>query len=199
MASTFVDICNSALIRIGVPTITSFQDGNAQANACNVRYQEDRDIVLRMHPWTCATKRVILSPSTTAPAFGWQYAFPLPADYLRIDDISNQPWGTQVYLGSRPPYAIESGSILFGWNTLYLRYISQVQNAAQLDAECANAIALYIAYDLAQLLLQNQTLVKELNEEFGAALATARNVSAQEQDTCLIMDTFDRARFSGPS
>jgi hypothetical protein len=199
MASTYVDICNSALTRIGLPIISSFSDGTPQANACSNRWQADRDIVLRMHPWTCATVRVALAPSATAPAFDYKYAFPLPSDFLRALDISNDPRGSEVFFGARPRFEIESGSVLFDSSILYLRYVNQVANASQLDPECANAMALYIAYDLAQLLLNNEALVKQLNEEFEGAMATARNVNAQEEQTCMVIDTFERVRLWGPS
>lgn len=102
-------------------------------------------------------------------------------------------------MGARPEYKIESGNILFNYNTLYLVYINQVTNAGQLESLCTEAMALYIAYDLAQLLLQNENLVKQLNQEFEATMATARNVNADEQQSCMVIDTFERARWWGPS
>jgi hypothetical protein len=210
MPRTFVDISNAALTRIGLPLISSFTDGTIEANACNLRWEEDRDIVLRMHPWTCATKRAVLSPSATKPAFEYLYAFPLPDDFLRVapDGVSDSGIASpEDFLGPRPDYRIESGNILYGnanyaasgvTSALYLVYIAQVTDASQLDPECANAMAIYMAYDLAQLLQQSQSLVKQLSSEFEAALATARNVNAQEQQTCTVIDTFERWRIWGP-
>ena len=210
MAVTYVDICNAALTRIGLPIISSFSDGTSQANACSNRYQSDRDIVLRMHPWTCATVRTMLAPSATTPAYCYTYQFPLPSDFLRVVEIRSDPgnypfyggdsFGGEGFLsGADPDYEIESGNILYDWPTIFFRYVQRVENAEQLDPECQMAMSLYIAYDLAQLLLQNENLVKQVNQEFEAAMATARNVNAQEQKSCMIIDHFEKVRWWGPS
>ena len=57
---TSVDICNSALIKIGADTITTIADDNKRANLCNERYKHCRDEVLRSHNWDCATLKVKL-------------------------------------------------------------------------------------------------------------------------------------------
>jgi hypothetical protein len=199
MATTFVDICNAALIRIGLPIIAGFTDGTNRANVCASRYESCRDIVLRMHPWSCATQRVQLASSTTSPAFDYQYQYPMPSDFLRELQVSSSPYMTDCTLASRPRYRIESGNILFDFPILYLLYVQRVTNANQLDSLCQQAMALYLAYDIAQLLLQNENLVGQLNKEFEGAMATARNVNAQENDRCFVIDQFERARLWGPS
>lgn len=60
MASTSVDICNAALIKVGAETITALSDNNKRARACNERYADIRDVVLAAHPWNFAIGRTQL-------------------------------------------------------------------------------------------------------------------------------------------
>jgi hypothetical protein len=197
--ATFIDLCNAALVRIGVPIIASFNDGTNQSNACSNRYQFCVNQVLQMHPWNCATTRAILAPSAVPPAFDYSYAFPLPADFLRELDVSSQSIASDTYMGPRDRYRIEGGNILFDTSTLYLRYIQQVTNANQLDALCQQAIGAYIAFDLAQTLLRNPELTSELDKQFKEILAEARNVNSAQLRTWEIIDHYERTRFYGPT
>ena len=53
--ATAIQISNIALNNIGDGTITSFDDPNARARACKLRFEDVRDAVLRAHPWNCMT------------------------------------------------------------------------------------------------------------------------------------------------
>ena len=198
MPSSWVDVANTGLTRLGVNPIVSFTDGTREANAVNSCYQKCRDITLRLHPWNCAKTRALLSPDSTAPAFDYPYQFSLPADWLRALDISSDAAGRDVRLGSRPRYAIEGKKILFDSSALYLRYIQRVTDAVQLDETCADAIGAYIAYYLAQTFFKNSALTKNMRAQFKDVLADARSVNAQEQQTSSIPDHFERVRM-GPS
>jgi len=83
MAST-VDICNGALNQLGATTILSLTEDSKNARLCNSRFTQVRDAVFRSHPWNCLQKRVELAADTTAPAWGFSYAYTLPADCLRL-------------------------------------------------------------------------------------------------------------------
>ena len=83
MAST-VDICNGALNQLGATTILSLTEDSKNARLCNSRYTQVRDAVFRSHPWNCLQKRQELAADTTAPAWGFKFAYTLPADCLRL-------------------------------------------------------------------------------------------------------------------
>ena len=74
MASV-VDICNGALNQLGATTILSLTEDSKNARLCNSRYTQVRDAVFRSHPWNCLQKRVELAADTTAPAWGFSYAY----------------------------------------------------------------------------------------------------------------------------
>ena len=84
MSTTKVSICNEALNLCGASSITSLDDGTDNARRCATIYDQTRKSLIRMHPWSCCKKRVVLSPTTTHPTFGFQNAFPLPSDFIRL-------------------------------------------------------------------------------------------------------------------
>ena len=84
MASSWIEVANGALARLGAKTIMSFDDDNKEARLCKERYKPCRDIVLRMHLWNCATGRARLASDVPSPAFGWGRQFTLPHDCLRL-------------------------------------------------------------------------------------------------------------------
>lgn len=75
-----VEICNSALIKLGDDTITSLTDDSKRARLCNAQFARLRDEVLRAHPWNFAIRRASLAKLSQAPAFEFAAAFRLPED-----------------------------------------------------------------------------------------------------------------------
>ena len=101
MATSEIDICNLALLRIGqkVP-ISSLSDPTVTAKLCGTLYPLSRDTVLGEFHWPFATKHAMLgqlnpTPNTayTAARGGWANAFTLPPDYLS---------GWYIFSGVRP-------------------------------------------------------------------------------------------------
>ena len=82
-----IDLCNSALDKVGQGAITSLSDGTKSAKLCNRNWPLVRDRVLRSHPWNFAVKRTTLAASETAPDWGYTAKFPIPTDCLRILEV----------------------------------------------------------------------------------------------------------------
>ena len=66
-----VGICNSALVKIGEPTITALDQGGKAASTCNELYEKLRDELLRRHQWNFAVARAKLARLSETPAFGF--------------------------------------------------------------------------------------------------------------------------------
>jgi hypothetical protein len=82
--ASIVEICNGALNQLGATTILSLTEDSKNARLCNQRFTQVRDAVFRSHPWNCLQKRQELAADTTAPAWGFKFAYTLPADCLRL-------------------------------------------------------------------------------------------------------------------
>jgi len=62
--TTSVDICNSALIKIGEAMISALGDGTKASDLCNEIYAKRRDEVLQVFPWNFAVKELRLIAET---------------------------------------------------------------------------------------------------------------------------------------
>lgn len=170
MASSWTAIANSALIKLGASLITSIElDQTKEAKLCRERYEDVRDIVLRMYPWNCAVKRIQLAPSSTAPAFDYASEFILPSDCVRIYQIF--PEGD---------YVIEGRSILSDETLLDVKYIKRITDPTELDALLGEAISYYLAYDICFAMIQNDGPRQTLFQAFEQTLRRAKHIDSSE-------------------
>lgn len=84
MALTAIALCSRALIRIGAGSIAAFDDGTTEAEVAANLYPSVRDAMLSSHPWTFATAQVRLPRLVAEPVADYDYAYRLPADFLRV-------------------------------------------------------------------------------------------------------------------
>lgn len=83
-----VELCNLALGKVSATPITTIADVTPRAEACAREYQAALDEVLELAFWNFAMTRAALV-ATTAPAFGYSYAFTLPADFIAVEVVNN--------------------------------------------------------------------------------------------------------------
>jgi hypothetical protein len=170
LASSKVDICNAALIRLGADTISALSDNNERARLCNQTYDRKRRMRLRSHPWRFSIARQALSESSTEPAFGFEHQFPLPSDCLRPISLDNE---AQVF-------QIEGRMLLTDDDEADLKYIKDVTAEQDFDDLFSEVLALDIAEDLARHLTNSETVVESIRKERAELLRDARSFDAQE-------------------
>ena len=133
---TETDIANRALSLLGEPAILSLDDGTAAARALGVHYEQVRDALLRSHAWDFAIERVELSRAADRPPFGWQYQFPLPADFLRLETFNMVEAGV-----CQSSFAVEGGMLVTNSSSAQITYVARVTNPGQWDALFADVFA----------------------------------------------------------
>lgn len=174
MAETVVEICNMALVRLGVGTliINLITDDSKPAELCRLFYDNVRDEVLRDHPWTCATTWASLAQLEETPINGYSYAYALPTSpkCLRVLNASDEDID----------YRIESGKLYTDEEEITIRYIARVTDPTLFDSYLVDAIALRLASELAYALPNKQSMRQDLLAEYVAALRRARGRDAQE-------------------
>lgn len=84
MTYTSISLCSKALLKIGASTITSFEEGTAEAEVAANLYPYIRDGLLSSYPWSFAVAQVRLARLETAPLADYNYSYLLPSDFLRI-------------------------------------------------------------------------------------------------------------------
>jgi hypothetical protein len=82
MALNSIELCSSALIKLGASSISSFEDGTAESRVAARLYSLVRDAMLAAHPWTFATKQAELARLASTPVTDFAYAYQLPTDFL---------------------------------------------------------------------------------------------------------------------
>lgn len=176
MASTEVEIANSALIKVGAQLITSLNDNVKGARIIKEQLPKLRDELILSHPWNFAIKRVELAALVTAPIQlqepdDFRYQLQLPNDVLRVldtDILFPQPW------------QIEGDKLLANNNTVKIKYLAQITDPSKWTATFSEVLSLRLAADVSYSLVQSVTLSQQLYALFERKLGEARSYDAQE-------------------
>ena len=83
MALSSIELCSSALVKLGADGISSFEDGSAEARVAARLYPIARDALLCAHPWSFATAQAQLAHLAVEPTTDFAFAYALPLDFLR--------------------------------------------------------------------------------------------------------------------
>ena len=169
MASV-VDICNGALNQLGATTILSLTEDSKNARLCNSRYTQVRDAVFRSHPWNCLQKRVELAADTTAPAWGFSYAYTLPADCLRLLRI----------LDYDSNYKVEGRKILSNTSSMKILYIGRITDPNEYDELLRETLSAALGADIAFAVTSNNQTATNMYNLFQDKLKDARFIDSTE-------------------
>ena len=125
--------------------ITSLTDGSNNANAANDVFTEVREDLLRAHNWNFAQKWAKLAKLSEAPAFEFDNAFALPADWLRTVTVHDNDAG----VGPPPLYREgeidDQGAILSSADEMWMRYIYRLTDPNRMAADFRAAFAFALA------------------------------------------------------
>ena len=169
MASV-VDICNGALNQLGATTILSLTEDSKNARLCNSRYTQVRDALFRSHPWNCLQKRVQIAADTTAPAWGFTYAYTLPADCLRLLKI----------LDYDSNYKVEGRKILSNTSSMKILYVGRVTDPNEYDELLRETLSASLGADIAFGVTSNNQTASNMYNLFKEKLRDARFVDSTE-------------------
>lgn len=181
-----LEIYNGALTELGADLLSDVtEDTNAQ-RALTAQWDRVRKAELRAHGWKCAKARENLPADATAPAFGFAYAYTLPADFLRVWRLGE--------LADRIEYQTEGGKILTDASgPLELIYVRDLTDVALWDASLADALTFRLAYATCYRITGSNDLRDQLGKDYKRAITLARTVSAMEAfpDTLEASDYLD--------
>jgi hypothetical protein len=179
MSASDIEICNLGLAKFGDKKITTITAPTCkEERECKVLYPLMRDTLTSSHPWNFAMKRADITGSlTTTPAFGWDYAYTLPADCLRV-------WEFSTDYTENPDFEIEGGLLLTDEEEyIYIRYLYQVTETGKFPMAYVNCLATLLGAELAPLIMGSSgqgirtQLMAELEQRW---LPMARRLNAIE-------------------
>lgn len=171
-----VDIYNRALSSIGAARVSSTTEKTRNARACTGAYAIVRDALLREYRWAFAVKRASLPALAGAPVHGPEYAFQLPADYLRLlpPDSESTPG-----IDDR---AIEGQTIVSdSAGPLEIIYIAKITQTANYNASFVKALAADLAVAVAREVTGSTQVKESVKEDRDSAIREARRTGAIER------------------
>lgn len=166
-----VAICNQAMILLAENTITSFADAGNNAKICNALYAIQRDACLAEGFWRFAKTRIQIAKDGTNPAFGWDFRYPIPPDYIRAlmvndKDIRFEREGRFILCDEGSP--------------INLIYIKREMNTALMHPLFIDALAHRIAWKAAFAVTRQRTMAETMYNLYTIALARAESMDAME-------------------
>jgi hypothetical protein len=151
-----VQIHNEALGLVGCQRIRSLDEAGVEAAACRFHWPLTLEYVLGVHPWKCLATQATLQTAATAPQFGHDYAWQLPADFVRM--VSMRYADSAYHVTGKVLHCDESPA--------YIWYVPLVTDATRYDATLVQALAFVQAYKLALALRQDAKLADLLQGHF---------------------------------
>ena len=187
MVSSDVDICNSALAKVGEEPIQSLDDDNKRARLCKNQYPIKRDELIRSHPWNFAIQRREFAADVTAPLYEYDFSYIIPTDVFRILTVNDENVDAWFKEGKR---------VVTNLTPFKCRCLVQVTDVSFFDENFVEALALLLASDLAYAIAQSTKLKRDLFEESQFYVRQARSFDAQEGSVQqVIADQWVKVRF----
>jgi hypothetical protein len=171
--SNQTDLCNLALAEISDQRITSTSEDSTPARACALLFRPTVEAVLMEASWRSARGRQTLVRNATAPEFGWDYSYALPADFMRLVSLNDQSADDNL----DPDCEIEGNALLTDETAAAIVYVrNPFANPAEfsvvtLSRACKDCIVALLASKLANQLRQNPQLSNRFYEMYERLLA----------------------------
>lgn len=165
-----VVICNNALSLLGNTTITTLTGESKASKLCAQFYHQVVNATLRAYTWNCATVRSSALTATTAPSFGFSYAFTLPADCLRVLTIEDD---------ETIKFKVEGSTILTDEATCKITYIKRI-DIEEADSLLIEAISARLAATIAFALTNSTSTADAMWKLYKDKLDEAQTIDAFE-------------------
>lgn len=176
--TSWTEVCNLALGRLGAKQITTLLEGTPNANYCSQFLGQAIEQVLGEHDWIGATKRQSLNRLGDTPAFGYAYIYALPADFIRSVEV----------IAGLSPYRIEEPGLLTDADEVQLVYIARPELAPAVPQYLRRAFTVRLAFLLTTPLTSSEELAARVMAEDTQSLqraveADGKNTSEQTLDS----------------
>lgn len=188
MAATAVELCATALLKIGAQPIDSLEGETVEAVCARRFYPMTRDALLSAHPWSFTLTHLDLVAEAQPPVADFAHAFALPADHLRTISVGLPGSGRGL------AYRVQGTKIVCNADRITLTYQRRVDES-ELPAFFLPLLVNRLAAELCVPLTENGGRATELLRLAEAELRLARLIDSQQATPQRIDDfTLIRAR-----
>ncbi len=181
MAQSEVQICNLALVKIGVSRlIEALTEQTNEARLCALMYPVVRDEILAGFAWSFARKHLVLTPlADYTPPSGWSYGCLLPTDCLKARKLW---YGDEQELPAQSlPFTLAGNVLLTNEEAPELVYTYQVTDPTLFPPLFTNALSWGLAVQLATPLSARAELATLAAQTAPAALLQAQAADLQQR------------------
>lgn len=199
MATSAVEICNMALIRVGVKsTIQSLSEASTEAEACAVLYDTQRDVALASWWWSWATGRAELARLSVDDRDDWTYTYSLPTDLIQPRHL--WPGGRTPDLETEVPYTLEADSagtatvLLTDHDAPLLHYTRRITTIPMYPPFFVNALAWLLAAELVIALQLRPELEPGARTRFEQEVGKARAADMNAKHETPVQSRYQRVR-----
>ncbi len=177
MPTSTTDLVNAALLQIGGKRITDMDDGSKEANTARDLFPLVRDALMRASNWNFGIRRVKLARLSTPPAFGFDYAYGLPPDWVRTTSVHDNDggFGTVAYAEEIQD---SQNVILASAENVYLRYVSIVDDPNRWAADFRMAFVDALSRIMAIPVSDSNTLRQVIDDAVKSAVRGAKSTDA---------------------
>jgi len=190
MSLSNVELCSAALVKLGAESISSFADGTTEADIAAALYDIIRDSLLGTHPWSFATAHAELALLPTTPLSNFQYAFELPADFIKAISAGDECRSRGAV------YQIIGSEIHTNYEELTLTYIKR-SDEANFPTYFVSALVNRLAAEFCLPLTENSSRSETLYRLAETELKLAKLIDSQQDTPPKVEDfTLIRARLA---
>ncbi len=191
MAVSPVEICNQALGWLGGDLIISLEDQTVEAKLCKANYEPLRNAVLEEREWTFAVKRLEPVELTALPVYGYDKAFQIPPEVIRILQVSRAGevdsgilvegsfksatrGGTGNGRETRIEWAREGDKILANNSArIFMRALVRIEDTTKFSPAFDQALAARLAMDLSIPLTSSGATQDRMAKMYGEKMQLA--------------------------
>ena len=173
-----ISISNQALTELGSERIASFDDDTVESNECRFQYDRTRISELRRNFWAFAIERTNLAAlDESEDVFDDGISiYNLPTDCIRAQK------GQRIY-GPHIRWTLEGRRIFTSVGSpLRFRYVRDVENVSTMDPLFRDALALRMAWNMAETLTQSNTKKEAVEKKYMGIIREAKAISSIEQE-----------------
>lgn len=186
MALSSIELCSSALVKLGADGISSFEDGSAEARVASLLYPLARDALLSTHPWSFATRQVELARLAAEPTATFNCAYQLPNDLLKAISAGSGARGSGLV------FQITNRQLHTNAHSAVLTYVFR-PSEGDFPAHFNAALVARLAAEFCLPLTENSSRAERLSRLAEAELKVAKLVDSQ-QDTPPKVEDFSLIR-----
>jgi hypothetical protein len=189
MVMTAIEICSTALLKLGASPISSFTDATAESDIAARLYPVTRDGLLAAYPWSFTMAQTVLTAEAAIPTADYAHSFALPSTCLRVMSAGIGKSGRGL------DYRVQGTKLLADAESLTLTY-QRVVPESEFPAFFTAVLIARLAAELCLPLTEGTSRAEGLYQLAAAELRLARLLDSQQSTPRRVEDfTLIEARY----